>query len=59
MMPRRGGLLERVCREEWNLAIVYQTADDIVQRGIVGIIRWFPPAETVVWAGRSGVLYHP
>jgi hypothetical protein len=49
MLPRRGGLLERVAREEWNIGIVPQSASDIVQRGIVTVVRWLPPPDP--WHG--------
>lgn len=49
LIPRRGGIYERVYREEWNLALVDQSADDIAQRGLIGPIRWWPPQER--WYG--------
>lgn len=48
-LPRRGGLRERVSREEWNLGIVHQPIDDIVARGIVGQVEWLPPQSR--WRG--------
>jgi hypothetical protein len=34
--------LPDLARDEWNLGIVHQTISDIVRRGIVLPIRWFP-----------------
>lgn len=49
MMPKRGGLLERVSREEWNIGIIRQSAPDIVRRGIAQPVRWLPPMHP--WNG--------
>ena len=49
MFPQRGGLAERICREEWNLGVIDQPVQDIARRGIVGSVRWFPPQSP--WYG--------
>lgn len=33
----------KVCREEWNLGIVAQTAQNIIRNGITEPVRWLPP----------------
>lgn len=37
---RRGSLLERISREEWNIGVIRQTARDIVERGIEHPVYW-------------------
>lgn len=49
MLPRRGGLLERVSREEWNLGVVPQTIQDIAKNGITTPVRWLDPMHR--WYG--------
>lgn len=49
MQPRRGSLLERISREEWNIGVIRQTARDIVERGIVAPVRWLEPLHP--WYG--------
>jgi len=55
MLPRRGGLLERVAREEWNIGVVHQQIADISQRGIVGPVEWLPPLHP--WYGLADPAY--
>jgi len=49
MMPRRGGLLERICREQWNVGVIRQRAADIVQNGITEPVHWLPSLRS--WFG--------
>jgi hypothetical protein len=39
---RLGWLRARCSREEWNLGVVRQSAEDIVQHGLTAPIRWLP-----------------
>lgn len=48
MFPKRGGLLERVSREEWNLGVIPQTAADIINNGIRSVV-WLDPMHP--WYG--------
>jgi hypothetical protein len=42
-----GRYRELFCRERWNIAVVYQSAQDIVRNGLIGRIRCLP---TDPWA---------
>jgi len=56
MVPKRGGLAERICREEWNLGVLDQSVEDIVRNGM-GPIRWFPRQSP--WHGLADpACYH-
>ena len=44
---------ERLYREEWNIGIVDQTAEEIVQHGFRSAPRWLPRAERAMQADPS------
>ena len=44
---------ERLYREEWNIGVVHQSADDIVRRGIVERPHWLSIADDVMRADPS------
>lgn len=41
---------ERFYREEWNIGVLHQSADDIVRRGVVGPPCWLSIADDVMHA---------
>ena len=54
---------ERLYREEWNIGIVDQTAEEIVQHGFRSAPRWLPRAERAMQADqpqqREDAIQHP
>jgi hypothetical protein len=42
-------------REDWNIGVIHQTAEEIVQRGFMGSPRWFRKDEQVMLADPSCV----
>lgn len=52
-------LRRRLCRERWNVGIVRQPADDIVQRGIIQPVDWLSTLPEGMLFADPACLTHP